>query len=215
MTPGARITAVVELLDKIDRSFSQAEDVISSYFRGRRYIGSKDRRFISETIYSMLRRTAHLNWWTNSGSSREKMIAYLAGIESLPARDLQRLFNGKNYNPPPLSPAETDHITTASRKQSEAVLALPGWVQAEFPEWLYAGMASYWGQGLIPEAHALNMPAPVDLRVNTLKANCARVLKIMKNDGLAAEPTPYSPIGLRLAARHNLYATTAFKGGSR
>ena len=83
MTPGARINAVIELLDKIDRSYSQAEEVVASYMRGRRYIGSKDRRFVSETVYSMLRHTAHLNWWTRTGSSRDKMIAYLARIESI------------------------------------------------------------------------------------------------------------------------------------
>ena len=213
MTPGARISAVVELLDKIDRSFSQADEVVSAYVRGRRYIGSKDRRFISETVYSMLRHTAHLNWWTRSGSSRDKMIAYLVGIESMPARELHQLFNGTIYNPAPLSPAEMDLTTNASREPVAADLALPGWVQAEFPEWLYEGMASYWGQNFNTEAQALNMPAPVDLRVNTLKASCTRVLEILKNDGLAAEPTPYSPLGLRLAARRNLLATTAFKGG--
>ena len=89
MTPGARISAVIELLDKIDRSYSQAEEVVASYMRGRRYIGSKDRRFVSETVYSMLRLTAHLNWWTQSGSSRDKMITYLARIESMPLRNLK------------------------------------------------------------------------------------------------------------------------------
>ena len=215
MTPGARISAVIELLDKIDRSFSQADEVVSSYVRGRRYIGSKDRRFISETVYSMIRYTAHLNWWTRSGTSRDKMIAYLAGIESMPSRDLQQLFDGTNYSPAPLSPVEMALITTASLKPiaGASVPALPGWVQAEFPEWLYAGMESYWGQSFRTEAKALNMPAPVDLRVNTLKASCTRVLEILKNDRLTAEPTPHSPLGLRLSVRRNLRATTAFKGG--
>ncbi len=212
MTPGARISAVIELLDKIDRSYSQADEVVSSYVRGRRYIGSKDRRFIYETVYSMLRHTAYLNWWTRSGSSRDKVIAYLARIESMSSRDLKQLFDGRGYSPAPLSSTEMVSIITKSCQPAEDP-DLPSWVQAEFPEWLYAGMTSYWGNSFITEAQALNMPAPVDLRVNILKASCNGALDILKNDGLVAEPTPLSPIGLRLSARCNLQMTTALKGG--
>ena len=213
MTPGARIAAVIELLDKIDRSFSSADDIVSAYVRGRRYIGSKDRRFISNTAYSILRNTAHLNWWSHSGSSRDKMIAYLVRLESMPPHDIYRLFDGKSYNPAPLNAVEINLVKTASCALSAANPALPRWVQAEFPEWLYEGMASYWGQNFDIEAQALNIAAPVDLRINTLKTNFTRVLEILRNDGLQAEPTPHSPLGLRLAARPNLKATTAFKGG--
>ena len=212
MNPGARISAVIELLDKIDRSYSQAEEVVASYMRGRRYIGSKDRRFVSETVYSMLRLTAHLNWWTRAGSSRDKMIAYLARIESMTPHDLRQIFNGRNYNPAPLNPTEMGTIIPKSREPTTDS-DLPTWVRAEFPEWLYAGMASYWGEDFITEAQALNMRAPVDLRVNTLKASVNRALEILRNDGLVAEPTPLSPIGLRLTVRRNLQMTTALRGG--
>ena len=212
MTPGARISAVIEILDKIDRSFSQADEVVSSYLRGRRYIGSKDRRFVSETVYSMLRHTAHLNWWTGAGSSRDKMIAYLARIKSMTPHDLRQIFDGRNYSPPPLNPTEMGTIRTKSREPTSDS-DLPTWVRAEFPEWLYADMASYWGGDFITEAQALNMRAPVDLRVNTLKASVNRALEILKNDGLVAEPTPLSPIGLRLTDRRNIQMTTAVKGG--
>ena len=213
MTPGARINGVIELLDKIDRSFFQADEVVSGYFRGRRYIGSTDRRFIAETIYSMLRCTARLNWWTNTGSPRERVIAYLTRVESIPAGDLQKLFDGKKYNPTPLNSAELGMIKNVSSQIAEIDTAMPDWVAAELPEWVYDGMASYWGQNIDDEAKALNMPAPVDLRVNTLKASCTDAITTLKNDGLAAEPTPYSPLGLRLSARQNLQSTTAFKRG--
>ena len=55
MTPGARIAAAIEILEKIERSSSPAEDVVSSYLRGRRYIGSKDRRNITDRIYGIQR----------------------------------------------------------------------------------------------------------------------------------------------------------------
>ena len=60
MTPGARVAAAIEILEKVERSNSPADDVVSSYIRGRRYIGSKDRRAITGRVYDVLRKQA----WT-------------------------------------------------------------------------------------------------------------------------------------------------------
>ena len=54
MTPGARIAAAIEILEKIEGAISPAEDIISAYLRRRRYIGSKDRRYITEVVYLSL-----------------------------------------------------------------------------------------------------------------------------------------------------------------
>ena len=48
------------------------------------------------------------------------------------------------------------------------------------------------------EGAALARRAPVDMRVNTLKADRERVLKALAR--FSAEPTPYSPVGVRIAA---------------
>lgn len=212
MTPGARISAVIEVLDKVDQFLYQPDEVVSSYFRGRRYIGSRDRRFISETIYSILRYTAHLNWLTPSGSSREKVIAYLIDIKQLKDIDILELFDGTGYSPPQLNSAEIKLISVISDKSGPSP-NLPRWVQTEFPEWLYERMEVYWGKNFDEEANALNRPATIDLRVNTLKTDCTKVLEILKNDGLVATPTPHSPIGLRLKERRNFRSTTIYKGG--
>jgi len=208
MTPGARIGAVIEVLEKIDRSYSQADEVISSYLRGRRYIGSKDRRYINETVYSALRHHARLGFWTNAGSARERVIAHLHRVDQLSKNDIQQHFNGEGYNPPALSNSEIQLISEPKVSQEP-----PEWVEAEFPDWLTPTMKQYWGEQFDTEATALNEPAPVDLRVNTLKADCARALDILKKDGVEAEATAYSPSGLRLTQRRNLQQTTAFKGG--
>ena len=64
MTPGARLQAVIELLDDVTAG-GAADAAASAYFRSRRYIGSKDRSFIAESLFRMLRRVARLDWWIN------------------------------------------------------------------------------------------------------------------------------------------------------
>ena len=63
MTPGARLAAVIELLDEIERQDRPADLVAGSYLKARRYIGAKDRRAISDRVWGILRRRARLDWW--------------------------------------------------------------------------------------------------------------------------------------------------------
>ena len=64
MTPGARVAATIELLDEIvSRAERPADLVANAYFRARRFIGSGDRRAVSERVWSILRRYGQLAWW--------------------------------------------------------------------------------------------------------------------------------------------------------
>src|SRR5207247_668317 len=69
------------------------------------------------------------------------------------------------------------------------------------------------GNALEAEMAALNAPAPTDLRVNLLKADRERAASALAAEGVAAEPTPLSPIGLRLRERVPLGTLAAFKDG--
>ena len=90
---------------------------------------------------------------------------------------------------------------------------MPDWVTVEVPKWLFVELKSHWALELRKETAALNQPAPLDLRVNTLKATFAGALAILKNDGIEAQPTPYSPFCLRIKNRVNLSRAAAFKEG--
>mgnify|MGYP000891439523 CR=1 FL=1 len=110
MTPSARIAAAIELLEKIERSYSSANKVISHYYRSRRYIGSKDRREISSRVFKILRHHARLLWWTNGGLPRLRTIASLVLIDKFPQQEIQNLFDGRGYAPLPLSPSELERL---------------------------------------------------------------------------------------------------------
>ncbi|HPQ51206.1 MAG TPA: RsmB/NOP family class I SAM-dependent RNA methyltransferase, partial [Alphaproteobacteria bacterium] len=62
MTPSARIKAVLELLERIETSPIPMDSTIGDYMRNRRYIGSKDRAYIAETTYAVMRHTARIVW---------------------------------------------------------------------------------------------------------------------------------------------------------
>lgn len=209
MKPGARVAAAIELLEKVERSQSPADDVISAHYRGRRFIGSKDRREISRLVFSAIRHHARLNHWTNGGDIRKRMLALLRRVDDLSPAEIAGLFSGDGYAPPALNPEEASFVRAPTDRPADA----PAWVAAEIPEWLYPDLATAWGEETEDEAAALNTPAPLDLRVNTLKADVGRALEVLRNDKIEAEATPLSPIGLRLSGRVNLQATTTFKGG--
>ncbi len=69
-------------------------------------------------------------------------------------------------------------------------------------------------EDLLALARALNTPAPLDLRVNSLKAEPAAVIKRLAADGIVAVPCPYSPLGLRLKTKPFLQKHPAFLDGS-
>ena len=212
MTPGARIAAAIDLLEKIERSASPADDVISAYHRSRRFIGSTDRREISRHVFTVLRHRARLNWWTRGGDAQASVLAALIFVDGLGRPEITTAFDGRGYNPPALDDGElalTDKMSGQPIDQDD----MPAWVRAEVPEWLSDGLSAAWGKKFESEATALNQPAFLDLRVNTLKTDFTRVLEVLKNDGIEADATSYSPIGLRVRKRTNLQSTTAFKGG--
>jgi len=208
MTPGARVAAAIEILEKVERSNSPADDVVSSYIRGRRYIGSKDRRAITGRVYDVLRKQARLDWHSNSPVPRSRVIADLA----FAGEDIGKMFTGDGYSPAVLNDEETALLDTLTDK-SFADADYPNAIKAELPEWIADILSVQWGARFLEEADAFNQPASLDLRVNTLKGDCARALQVLQKDKIEAEPTALSPIGLRLKGRVNLQASTAFKGG--
>ena len=70
-------------------------------------------------------------------------------------------------------------------------------MRGDYPEWLDAKLAAVFGEDRAAEGAALSSRAPVDLRVNTLKGDRATAAAALAH--LHATPTPWSPIGLRIA----------------
>ena len=92
---------------------------------------------------------------------------------------------------------------------------LPPAVRLDLPDWLYETLAGQFSaEELEKLALSLNQSAPLDLRVNLLKAEREPVLARLKADGLAAEACRYSPIGIRLVGKPSLSRHPLFLDGS-
>ena len=218
MTPAARVQAAIELLALIARVDRPADQVAALYWREHRYIGAKDRRAVSELVYGVVRRHAAIDWWlARAGAAklepgRGQVIAALALRDGWSADRIATTFDGTPYHPEPLSPAERS-LARALEGHTLDHPAQPGWVRYEVPEWLLPKLAAGFGPRLERELMALQEEAPLDLRVNALKASREEALAALKADRLLAEPTPLSPLGLRLSDRVAIAATRAFREG--
>ena len=217
MTPAARVAASIDLLDEIDRQQRPADGVVAAFFRHRRYIGSKDRGAIAEQVYGVLRRQARLDWrirqlvGNDAIGPRRRVIADLAVAGDLDG--MSSLFGSDRYAAPPLSPEEW-RLADRLAGQGLDDPAMPPSVRYECPDWALASLQTTFGDRLGTELAALLTPAPLDLRVNEAATTRDRALARLRRDGVPAEPTPLSPLGIRVHGRPPLAGHVLFKTGA-
>jgi len=216
VTPAAQTAAAIELLAAIAADGRPADAVAGYYFKTRRYIGSKDRRAISVRVWGALRRRARLGWWLNELGAedfpRERVLADLVLTERLGEPDLKHLFSGEKNAPEKLTAADKRLIEQLTGKDIFNH-AMPAWVRGEFPQWIEPRLSDLFGEDLSREMGVMREEAPVDLRVNTLATDRDSAQAALVKEGLKSEPTPLSPVGLRLPARVALTAQGLFKQG--
>jgi len=191
------------LLSELLRSTFPADLVVSRYFRQNRELGHSDRGFVAETVYAVLRRKRSLSArCMNDVTSRRLLLATLACVHGMNRRELDVV----------LSEVEGKWLAQAKAVKLED---LPPAVRLDLPDWLYEVLAAQFdGAELEQLAVGLNQSAPLDLRVNVLKAERAVVLARLNADGLAAEPCRYSPIGIRLSGKPSISRHPLFLDGS-
>jgi 16S rRNA (cytosine967-C5)-methyltransferase len=164
VTPAARVQSAIELLDLIIAAARDAgpaaDTLIASYFKGRRYAGSGDRRAVRELVYQAIRRAGEC-----PASGRAAMLGF---VQDRP--ELLALFDGSPHGPAPI---------TDDEPVAEAGLA---------PAWLAPRLGHV-------DLAALLERAPMDLRVNTLKAARGDVLTALSG----AQACRHAPHGIRLA----------------
>jgi 16S rRNA (cytosine967-C5)-methyltransferase len=219
VTPGARVAAAVDILAAIEAGGRPADDIAAEYFRRRRYIGAKDRVQIAAYVYAVLRHRAVLDWWIARISkheifpgARSRVIAALLLIDNWPPDEVVASFDGGRFRPASLSPTET-RLARGLAGRTLTHPEMPRAVACDLPDWFEPYLAAVYGRRLEDEMAALNTPAPLDLRVNTLKADRDTARSALAAEHIHAEPTPWSPLGLRLKHRAPLAATAAFKNG--
>jgi 16S rRNA (cytosine967-C5)-methyltransferase len=216
VTPAARVQAGIDLLAATAAApHAPADAVANSWFRSRRYIGAGDRRAVADRHWAMLRNEARLTWRLRCVrapiTGRTMILAQLIA-EGAGADAIAGLFSGALHGPPPLSDAERRALhALAALPRDDA--AMPDDVRYGVPAWLLPRLAARFGEALGAEMAAMDQPAPTDLRANLLKATRDEAQAALAAEGIAAEPTRFSPWGLRIEGRRPVTATAAFRHG--
>jgi 16S rRNA (cytosine967-C5)-methyltransferase len=190
-----------QLLDEVLEFRQPSDHLLSGYFRSHPKLGRQDRARIAETIYGVLRHLLTLRWLLPRASARLLILLWQLRFEGL---SLTRL--GER-----ISPREREWLTQAMALSLEDA---PLHVRAELPEWVWDALAAELdAPARLALGRALQKSAPLDLRVNSVKASRDAVIAELAAAGIEAAPTPHSPLGLRLAGHPDLGKLPAFSEG--
>jgi 16S rRNA (cytosine967-C5)-methyltransferase len=196
----SQLTALADAIAAVLPLSIPADIALRDFFRHHRELGQRDRAFIAEGVFAVLRRRRSLA--VHAATMAPRMLAIAVSLRELGVslRELEgalavgeqawaRAFKARK---PELSPAEA----------------------ADLPDWLWVAL----GEALPAEREALARawlaPAPLDLRINPLKTTRDAALAGLAADGIRAAPTPYSPVGLRAAGKPALQRHPLFTSGA-
>ncbi len=199
--------SAAELLDAILAGNSPADAQMERHFRANPKLGMRDRGSVAETVYACLRRRRLLEYLASGKPSGG------APAEGIVAAALVLLQNAGSVA---LAAAgfRGDAAAIVARAGALNPEQLPLGVQLDLPDWLLERLlAQYTETEVRALATALNEPATLDLRVNTLKATREEAAACLAEAGLPAEPTPWSPAGLRRRERAPVFRTRCFEEG--
>ncbi|HUH94239.1 MAG TPA: RsmB/NOP family class I SAM-dependent RNA methyltransferase [Casimicrobiaceae bacterium] len=194
------LSALADALAAVLLLNAPADAALRSFFRGHPKLGQRDRAFVAEGVFATLRRLRSLK--TQAGSEQPRRLAIAAALRELG-----------------LSLRELEGALTAeelewARAFKARKIAATGAEAFDLPDWLWDAL----GEALPGErealARAMLASAPLDLRVNPLKTTRDAAQAALAADGIAAAPTPYSPLGLRVQGKPALQQHALFASGA-
>jgi 16S rRNA (cytosine967-C5)-methyltransferase len=200
--PPAIVGHTEEVLREILRFTGPADGTLSRYFRDHPKLGSRERGVIAEAVYGLLRNKAIYTSFAESGNGPTMRRMTLLGLAD--AVSIESLGG--------LSEEETEWLTRVAEIDRNL---MPPLMRSNLPQWLFDKLVERDGEAATLQlAHAMNQPAPLDLRVNSLKANRDEVIAALAEAPILCEPTPYAPLGLRVIKKPVLQNLPLFKSGA-
>jgi 16S rRNA (cytosine967-C5)-methyltransferase len=200
--PPAIVAGTEEVLREVLRLTGPADVTLSRYFREHPKLGSRERGVIAEAVYGLLRNKTVYTHFAESGNGPAMRRMALLGLADAVGVDA---LGG-------LSEDETQWLTRVMQIDRST---LPTALRANLPSWLYDKLVAHDGEEqTLALANAMNQPAPLDLRVNALKATRQEVIAALAEAPIACEPTPFAPLGIRVMKKPALQNMPLFKNGA-
>jgi 16S rRNA (cytosine967-C5)-methyltransferase len=188
------------------------------FYQNRKKVGSRDRKFLSETIYAIFRHKSFLEAWVEKARPRpvmsdtekaECLCLFAAAKEGLVTKeDFCNIFRQKEK----VYAALREHLLPedAGPKSKEEMMAL----LYSFPLWLVQRWVEVFGVHETERLLGFFQQRPLlVLRANTLKISRKKLVDMFRRYGVEANQTVRSYFGLILQERRNVFDTPAFRDG--
>ena len=171
------------------------------FFKQNRDLGTKDRAFIAESVYGVLRRKSFLSYVSDGEDPRKLLVAWLVRVQGMSTRDLADSLTAQQKEwAQEIKAKKTDDISKA--------------MQADLPEWLWDKLVVQYGEEeALTIARSMHQPASLDLRVNLVKATREDVIAKFASEKTEVNPTPYAPNGLRMPQKMTISRHVLFTDG--
>ena len=196
----SQISAATDAVRTLLRFEHPADSVLRGWFREHPAMGARDRAFIAETAFGVLRHLRRLQHLAPDRAPRKLVLGWLAIVQKRALRSMEEL----------LSREEAEWLGSVKADQE----ALPPAVAMSLPDWIYDRLAARFpAEELAVLGRSMLEPAPLDLRVNTLLTKREDALAALRASEIEARPCSLSPAGIRLKDKPQLEKHALFVGG--
>ncbi len=200
MHPNALLDLTTQLVREVLKLDAPADSIVSYFFRKNKALGSRERHALAETAYAVLRQRLLWGHLAQSGQGpTERRLAILAwqGQEHVLKVALNK-----------------DEAAWLERTKQVDVSTLQDKLRHNLPDWLSNSLRDqlsddeFWAL-----VATFSAGAPLDLRVNAVKSKRETVLEALQGAGMDAQPTPYSPLGIRIQGKPALQKMALYTDG--
>ena len=215
-----RIVKVQELLDAFDNSQKVASKIVNSYFRSNKFIGSKDRKFISKSFWNILRNRYKIKWHIENLNLKNtnfyEVILELFFLNEdyrnniIKIKNLISLMSRTNQS---FTGISLDFLDSEQFKNFNHP-NMPDFINYELQEFLLNSIQASFPDKWLEIILSINKEAFFDIRVNRIK-KLSRDQLSMKLRALEIdhEYSQYSPFGIRLKKRYPIEGYDIYKNG--
>ncbi len=191
MRDGGKIDAAIKVLTDVLTRHQPVKSAAKDWGKRARYAGSKDRAWVSGLVLDSLRNKLSLAHAMGSDEPRALVLGALTHVWNWDIGRVDEAFD-QEHAPSALTLDERERLVMAPDPVA------PAHVRGDYPEWMAGLMERTFGEESVIEAQAMAVRAPVDLRINTLKAEPEKAEKALRS--VKAEPIPSLKNGFRIPA---------------
>jgi 16S rRNA (cytosine967-C5)-methyltransferase len=187
-----QLTALAAAIERVARFAMPADSALGAFFREHPEMGARDRALIGDGAFAYLRRKRSLEALAQDTQPRHLALAVAVREFGHSVRELE----------PAIHASDARWAVDFKARLHDP---LPPAVAADVPDWLWDRLGEvYDAQTRQALTRTWQSPAPLDLRVNVLKATRDAALAALSSEGLSVSATPYAPNGLRIEGRPSL-----------